>query len=95
MTKHTDYINIEDANLDIEQGQYWELHPNDTIDADLYNDEGEHIKSWELTDHAAFTYIEQIDEDKYLLHGTQLGESFSGSEANIDGDIRIRLVDAR
>lgn len=96
MTKHTDYINIEDAqDVSYVPGQYWEFAPGVTVEADEYDDEGNIVRTWELTEHAAVIELEQITEGTYRMYGNQYGDKFSGIEANIDGDTLIRLVDAR
>lgn len=98
MTNTTDYITIETAALTArEQGQFWELHPEATILADI-EDEGFIVGQVELTDRAAITDMETLDYndgDTYMLWANQDGEKFSCLTAVIDADTLVRLVDAR
>lgn len=96
MTNTSEYMTIKQAqDIEYSSGVFWELHPDVTVEAYMYDEQGYVLRIWELDSNAAITDLESITDGSYRLYGNQYGETFKSLEANIDGDTLIRLIDAR
>lgn len=84
----------EASQTPIAQGQFWMLPQDEEFVGQVFDDEGYIVADLVITDLAAFTEIDFLAPQEYLIYGNQDGSNFV-VEALVDDETPLMLVDER